>query len=261
MSRQRKTGHRRLKIRDQRRRVDLQQRIHMAEKLESRVAPGSMIVDLLSLIGHPMAQVQAASLPVVPQAARGGEGGLPVPADGRSRHRRSDLADQQGADQQSDLESAGPRGLHPIGDRDLQKRASQADHGEVPAAGKEDVPHNHGAREQKATDVSDSNSWFVLSTELVSDGLEDGLGQMLNGDEANENRDARSNRAMARGVGSGSASSSSPEPSSTLEGAHSLFSQLQLNAAAEQFTRPTSPGAADYGGGLASHPSACRPLT
>ena len=43
-------------------RMDTRQRRHMAEQLEVRAAPGSMVVDMLSLIGHPLSTARQAHI-------------------------------------------------------------------------------------------------------------------------------------------------------------------------------------------------------
>ena len=161
--------------RNSKRRADLLKRLHIAEQLEVRAAPGSMIADVLALGGRAVA--------MAPRAIESSQESEQAVVDG-------ELASPKGT----------PRAAHPQGSEDSEKqrgpvteaaraerqaRTAESEHRQVPAR---DTTVTNGqtradSHRDKRSSRTAADTLFSDASLLVGTGLDDGLDA-----SANENR-------------------------------------------------------------------------
>ena len=187
-------------------RTDARRRIRVAELLESRVAPGSMIVDVLTLIGHPLTQDHQGEVAT--------HQGQTAPT-----HSRSQEGLKRSVHDKFTRDINEPAGMRWTLQRDAvaQRQTLVARHGSAATSEQPTSQQRHLDRHEQSKPGA-SSLWFTESTGLVATGLDDGLEQPLSADGSTM-RGGDTDR-LASGSNSGSSSNQSPNPSLEAELAH-----------------------------------------
>ncbi len=184
-------------------RLRRRQRMWMMERLEVRAAPGSMLVDVSTLAGHPIAGAGHAA-----QALAGAESS-----------RAENAATAKEPTIQHDRPST--TGDRPAQDRDTQPRAhefnrTRADSERPIASSSESgaTARDRSDRDHAPSNADRSRAASTEATAALSTGLDDPLADLLNFEFTTE-ADAlnEAEPRVADGLGSGSLSGQSPDPS------------------------------------------------
>ena len=153
------------------RRIDSKQRIHTAEQLEIRAAPGSAVVDVLMLIGHPLTKNPSSVQPIAAQQSVDSLLGMARPTSVQPEFETDCAGPAVRTDGLGTWQSA----VHSNDQSAHRTRVSYQD--------RDNIADNHDskARDGEGNRIDPSDLWFTQSTELASSGLDDGLEPLLGG--------------------------------------------------------------------------------